>query len=338
MSALLEELESRGVTAEDLEKAASVRLFEKAAAAEGVNLETLDQEQIEELYSAFINNNNLSSSVVDEDNLMKEANAMNEEIVELFEKQAEAEGIDLETLDDVELANMYNHYVENVLPEQIETEQSYEVEEAHAKLAEAEILGRHMARAYADESEKIAATMGERAEAVKEKAKSAFDSIKEKGKAAGERARSAGKSVADAGRSAGRSYMDAIKFKELREGITAAKNVKGYKGKLDSPGKRQLSAARKQMLRGGAKGLLAAGGTAAAGYGGYKGVQKMTKKSSYDILEENAEALALEFLSKEAEDTQIDDINLNEYSETEIDNYITERAVEMLIDAGYDFE
>lgn len=328
MSSLLEELESRGVTAEDLEKAASVRLFEKAAAAEGVNLETLDQEQIEELYSAFINNNNPSSSVVGEDNLMKEANAMNEEIVELFEKQAEAEGIDLETLDDVELANMYNHYVENVLPEQIEAEQSYEVEEAHAKLAEAEILGRHMARAYADESEKIAATMGERAEAAKEKVKSAVDSIKEKGKAAGERARQAGKSVADAGRSAGRTYMDAIKLKELREGISKAKGATGE----------TLSAARKQMLRGGAKGLLAAGATGAAGYGGYKGVKKMTKKSSYDILEENAEALALEFLSKEAENNQIDDINLNEYSEAEIENYITERAVEMLIDAGYDFE
>lgn len=142
---LLEELESRGVTAEDLEKAASVRLFEKAAAAEGVDLDSLDTNQVEELYAVFHSNQS-------HDDNTKEASAMNEEIIDLFEKTAAAEGIDLDEMADAELAELYNHYVENVLPEQVAAyDDGGEVDDAHAKLAEAEILGRHMARAYMDE-------------------------------------------------------------------------------------------------------------------------------------------------------------------------------------------
>jgi hypothetical protein len=203
---LLEELEARGVTAEDLEKAASVRLFEKAAAAEGVNLDDLEENQVEELYAHFVSNN-----LSDADNT-KEASAMNDEIVDLFEKTAAAEGIDLDEMADDELAELYNHYVENVLPEQIEAfegekqasdeeivfdmfqktasaedidlnalnqyeltdlydhyvenvlplqigdeEAIQKVADAQEKLAEAELLGRHMARAYVDEIEKEAA-------------------------------------------------------------------------------------------------------------------------------------------------------------------------------------
>ena len=110
---LLTELESRGVTAEDLEKAASVRLFEKTAAAEGVDLDSLNTDEVENLYSSFF----LAQS---NDDYTKEASAMNDEIVDLFEKTAADEGIDLENMADDELAELYNHYVENVLPEQID--------------------------------------------------------------------------------------------------------------------------------------------------------------------------------------------------------------------------
>jgi hypothetical protein len=210
---LLEELESRGVTAEDLEKAASVRLFEKAAAAEGVDLDLLDVDQVEDLYAGFLSNQ------PDSGEYTKEASAMNDEIVDLFEKTAAAEGIDLDEMADDELAELYTHYVENVLPEQLgegekqasdeetildmfqktaaaegmdlnefsqyELQDLYghyvenvlplqlgdktaaaEVGEAQEKLAEAEILGRHMARSYADELDKLA---GARDYAVKAK-------------------------------------------------------------------------------------------------------------------------------------------------------------------------
>jgi hypothetical protein len=222
---LLTELESRGVTAEDLEKAASVRLFEKAAAAEGVDLDHLDVNQVEDLYAAFLSDQS-------DDDYTKEASAMNDEIVDLFEKTAADEGIDLDDMADHELAELYNHYVDNVLPEQLEDamldddddddydydydkEASYdedevifdmfqktaaaegldlnefsqyeltdmydhyvdnvlpfqvgdkvamaEVDEAQEKLAEAEILGRHMARAYMDEMEKDATSKATKA-------------------------------------------------------------------------------------------------------------------------------------------------------------------------------
>jgi hypothetical protein len=197
---LLAELQSRGVTTEDLEKAASVRLFEKAAAAEGVNLDDLREDQVISLFEQFVSAPTSST---------KEASAMNDEIVELFEKTAAAEGIDLDEMSDEDLAELYEHYVENVLPGQLDDDlekdaseevmdlfqktaeaEGIDLEElsvrelsdlydhyvenvlplqlgdedaeekvadAQEKLAEAEILGRHMARAYVSEMGKLAA-------------------------------------------------------------------------------------------------------------------------------------------------------------------------------------
>ena len=123
------------ITAEDLEKAASVRLFEKAAAAEGINLSELSNSQVEHLYSNYQHSS--------------EENTMNDQIIDLFEKQAAYEGIDLDALSDEELAYVYNNFVNNL-------ENDYDDEdEAYEKLAEAEILGRHMARAYMDELEDL---------------------------------------------------------------------------------------------------------------------------------------------------------------------------------------
>ena len=80
---------------------------------------------------------------------------MNEEIVDLFEKQAAYEGVDLDALSDEELAYVYNNFVEN-LEEELEDELQEEAEEeAYEKLAEAEILGRHMARSYMDELDEL---------------------------------------------------------------------------------------------------------------------------------------------------------------------------------------
>jgi len=101
--ALMDELAARGITSEDLEKAASARLFEQAAAAEGIDLDTLNDSQINELYGVWANGD-----------------------------AGEAK-----------------------------TASAGEIEEAHAKLAEAEILGRHMARMYMDELGKEAASMAD---------------------------------------------------------------------------------------------------------------------------------------------------------------------------------
>lgn len=339
---LLEELESQGVTAEDLEKAASVRLFEKAAAAEGVDLDSLDVDQVEELYASFLSNQSY------DDGYTKEASAMNDEIIDLFEKTAAAEGIDLEEMADDELAELYNHYVENVLPTQLEEVEkeaeadtkdlaldlfqktaaaggidlgqydedelvdmynhyvenvlplqmgdktaAAEVEEAQEKLAEAEILGRHMARAYMDELEKDA-SMKDKAKAGMDRAKSGvrrgYDAAKEKASQAGSAARRGAASVGSA-----------LKAEQLREGL---KELKASKKKypLMSKARRAKAqqAAKMKALRGGGKTLAAYGALGAAGYGAKKGVDAMRKESSVDdidaLIEELAEERAGELL------------------------------------------
>lgn len=89
-----------GITVEDLEKAASVRLFEKAAAAEGINLNQLSSSEVDELYYNYQQSS--------------EENTMNDQIFDLFEKQAAYEGVDLESLSDEELAYVFNNFVENM--------------------------------------------------------------------------------------------------------------------------------------------------------------------------------------------------------------------------------
>jgi hypothetical protein len=198
---LLDQLQKRGVTAEDLEKAAAVRLFEKAASAEGVDLDALSTEQVSDLFEQFTSNfqstkeasamNNdvislfektASDEGIDLDSLSQEElqalfrhyvdNVLPEQTeaakeasdtaaaVEMFQKTAAAEGINLEEMEEGDVQELFQHYVENVLPEQLSAENgddsdAEKVASAHEKLAEAEILGRHMARAYADEMNKL---------------------------------------------------------------------------------------------------------------------------------------------------------------------------------------
>jgi hypothetical protein len=231
---LLDQLVSRGVTSEDLEKAAAVRLFEKAASAEGVNLDELSEGRVSDLFNQFTANFHAT----------KEASTMDQEVIDLFEKTAAAEGIDLAEMDDDDLQQLFHHYIENVLPDQLEANKEASAEEivldmfqktaaaegidleemgeeeleqlynhyvenvlpdqlnedgegdeekvasAHEKLAEAEILGRHMARAYADELNKVAAD---------DEKESLMDKAKRGGRAVDDAAQSLGRSIAGIG-------------------------------------------------------------------------------------------------------------------------------------------
>jgi hypothetical protein len=142
---LIEELRTRGVTVEDLERAAAARLFEKTAAAENVDLDLLSSGQVNNLFQNFIT-----------PATTKEASDMDyDTAVELFEKTAAAEEIDLDSLDDESLSDLFQHFINDILPEMVEDDGVDK--EAAAQLDEAEILGRHMARAYMDELEKQAA-------------------------------------------------------------------------------------------------------------------------------------------------------------------------------------
>lgn len=195
---LMEELAQNGVSAEDLEKAASVRLFEKVATEEGIEFSQLNDEQIEELYSHFVQNV-LPAMSGEEGGAVtqpegKQASAPAESpmtaaektaSILLFQKVAADENVDLEALPQEQLEGLYAHFLENVLPTMVEEEETKQanasdVEEARAKLAEVEILGRHMARSMHDELNKMAMS-GDDMKAMLEKGK---DKAKEYGKKA----------------------------------------------------------------------------------------------------------------------------------------------------------
>jgi hypothetical protein len=172
MSALLVKLAQNGVSNEDLEKAAALNLFAKVAEAEGINLDALNDTQLEALYSQFETEvlpglvGGGAATVED-----KLASLSQDDVFALFEKQAAAEGFsdaDLQAVPDANLQQAFDHFVENVLPEMAangwepvmgDKAASAQVEEAQAKLAEADILGRHMANSFHDQLNKLAAEL-----------------------------------------------------------------------------------------------------------------------------------------------------------------------------------
>lgn len=164
-----------------LEESAKTRIFEKVAEQSNIDLSKLSDEKIAELRAEF--DYQVYPQIERDFALQKEAaaywGAVNEKIaslseeqkLELFYKQAAAEGIDtsqFDTMPEDELAKIASHFTENTLPllaqnnfEPITVDQFNkiaEAEEQQVKLAEAEMLGRHMARAFADETQKIASS------------------------------------------------------------------------------------------------------------------------------------------------------------------------------------
>ena len=313
---LLTELESRGVTAEDLEKAASVRLFEKAAAAEGVDLDTLDVNQVEDLYAAFLSDQS-------DDDYTKEASAMNDEIVDLFEKTAAAEGIDLDEMEDHELAELYNHYVENVLPEQVDEYEkeasAYEIDDATEKLAEAEILGRHMARAYMDEMDKEA-----QPKQIEHKGRmgARLKELATGHQAASERA---AKKIQERGSTLGVSAAERAQLAKETKAIGTTSGSRSTTGLSQAAQrtanrlKAQRGVVRAERLKGYGKRGLAVGAAGGLAYGAKK---MMDKRSSADDIYEIAYERAEEF----AKVGSVSDHN---------GSFIDDMACDILGDRGY---
>lgn len=177
---LLEELALRGVAVEDLEKAASARLFQKVANEQGVDLTTLDKKQIEQLFADFEQNilpqilgNDTDTGEPDTDPKTAEEPVVDDPekaaSVLLFAKTAAAEGIDLDSMEEKEVDDLYQYFLTEMLPgmfaqekeaqaqAKVELEKEAQVKQAEANLAEVSILGRHMAQAFNDELNKIAA-------------------------------------------------------------------------------------------------------------------------------------------------------------------------------------
>ena len=141
---IFDTLNDQGLTQEDLEKAASARLFAEAAAAEGIDLSELTEAQAEELYDFWANN---------------EVEAEKAASANAFFEAAAAEGIDLNELTEDQVGELYEFWA-NGGEEKVASAEDLlaeaAVKEASAKLAEAEYIGRYMARVYADELDKVA--------------------------------------------------------------------------------------------------------------------------------------------------------------------------------------
>ena len=279
---LLDELTNRGLTAEDLEKAASVRLFEQDCAAENIDLNEMADDDIEELYAHWL--------TLGEDG---------------GEKAAESDE-----------------------PTQAE------VDEATAKLAEAEYLGRHMARAFNDEAQKIAA-MDDQGNEVKSAVKSIVDDKGTKhhtgatGKAKDALLTAKGKVTAGANAAKGKVLRHP---KAFMGGAGAAIAAGGFMAGRKSNASKTASAketAMKHLRTAGAASRLKGMGEKTAGAASrLKGMGEKT--ASFDALVEQyaSEILAengIELEAEEAETPTIDDIA---YA----------RAVELLEENGYSFE
>jgi len=143
---IFDSLEESGITQEDLEKAASARLFAEAAAAEGIDLNELSEDQAEELYDFWANGGE-EKTAADED-------------ADAFFEAAASQGIDLNELSEDQVGELYEFWANGGEEKTASAEEMLAdaaVKEASAKLAEAEYIGRYMARVYAGELDKIAA-------------------------------------------------------------------------------------------------------------------------------------------------------------------------------------
>lgn len=290
---------------------------------------------------------------------------MNDELIDLFEKQAAYEGVDLDGLSDEELAYVFNNFVENISDDDDEDvfDDGYEEEEAYEKLAEAEILGRHMARAYMDELEKEAKmntskprktaqggrmlairdmmragmTRDEAVAAIEAGIKAGKKSAKKADKA---RLKARGKRIAQEQKKQQRLESMGTKgsadlnkaaptvTRADRRREAVAKDIKGkYKSTASYIGKKRTALGE---LLGGTtrkaarlRGNIGLAGLGTAGAAGAYGLSQMGKEASYEAFELEALDRAMDFIEFGKEAS---------YDDTSVDI----RAVELLEEEGYD--
>lgn len=305
------------IAVDALEEAAKFRLFEKAAAAENINLADMSETDVEDLYSAY--------------NKTHEVNTMNDQLIDLFEKQAAYEGVDLDSLSDDELAYVYNNFLENLAEEEEEEDYGYddgdyydEEAEAYEKLAEAEILGRHMARAYVDELEKTAADANPNQKRITQN-NMAHYSGKLKELLTGHQAATerANKKIREQGLGVSAKDLERIRaeraeMKSSAAGSGARVHLSNDMRKLVRRKQLAEDIHRAERLKGYGKRGLIAGGVGAVGYGAKK---MMEKEAANDAIYSLAFDRAQEFV----------DYGIEDYDGSTIDNL----AIEVLQDNGY---
>jgi len=266
---IFDTLVESGVTQEDLEKAASARLFAEAAAAEGIDLSELTEDQAEELYDFWANGG------------------------EEAEKAASAEDLLAEAA----------------------------VKEAGAKLAEAEYIGRYMARVYVDEMDKIAKKEGPPGAL-----RSMYEGAKDEGKSLGNRASSAAgeaydKAHAGATREnlaarmsrAGAAIKGMTGYSDIKGGLAdlkALRDPKMRKGLKAKDVAELRTAAHRQLGKGGLRAGLTAGALGGTGYLAHKAMSHK-KESAFDTVVEQRAMEILEALQEPSFDEAVDEAALD---------------------------
>lgn len=292
----------------ELTEAEVIDMFEKQANAENIDLASLDDQTYGELFEVFVNNTFVEeaqkeaaaeeAAVLEHVN-EKLASLSEEDVAFLFYKQAEAEGVsveDVQNADSEKVAAAFGHFQQEVLPhmalndwEPVATEAAVKHAEFSEKVAEADMLGRIMAQSFNDELEKQA---------------SAGAKIRSFGKALGDAATGARFRQGLEGRKATiktqRAAADAATMAAGKHRKPAFRELAGERaGKLKRRAADEMSAAKKDLAMGALQtgGLYGAGALGLTGAGaGLYAASKRRSKTASAIVEELANERALEIL------------------------------------------
>jgi hypothetical protein len=330
----LNEIFERATDADlDTELAAAGELLQKIAQQEGVDLSELSDEDVAELMVDLLPKTAADEgehkSAREEYEYRKRETKMASEItfadvaVELS-KVAANEGIDLDGLSRGQYHELFDIVAESMQdPDYMENKLAQD--EANAKLAEADALGRYMARAFMDEQEKIALTEEEKAYH-KMRMKMQMEG-KDKDIAAMDPSRHTAR---DARRAQAAERLERVKqhanpINRARGAFSAAGEELKYQRNLAGKGvggaaKALVETAKKHK---GVAATLGAGGLLAAGGAAY-GAKKLMDKQSFD---EQALELARDYLLENG----IDPDTGNKLAS----DYVAERAAEILAEAGW---
>lgn len=240
----------------------ALELFAKQASAEGIDLEELDDEQVEAAFGHFVENI-LPELFAEEGEHVEEeepgvedkiAAAQNAIAFDAFMKAASAEGVDLNELDEDDVAELFGAWLVQDVPALFE-EQAKEAELleyakiAEANLSEMTVMGQHLGEVAAD------AFLAKIAEATP---KAPFmDSVKGRMVGLGMAGQRAGQAV--------RSH-----YGELGEALLDARTA---------PAGQRLQAA-KRLGKASAPTAAAAGVAGLGAYGAYRGIKALKARKA----------------------------------------------------------
>jgi hypothetical protein len=146
----------------DTEIAAAGELLQKIAAEQNINLDELSADDVAELIVELMPQVKQAQAQAGQPAAASVPNQITHaDVAAEMGKLAAAEGVDLGSLSRPEYHDLYDRVAQYLTSPEAQAEKVAE-DEARAKLAEADTLGRVMARAFMDEQEKIALTEDEK--------------------------------------------------------------------------------------------------------------------------------------------------------------------------------